>query len=120
MFRKSDIILAAIILAVGIGASVFSAGGGAGEKVVITVDGKIFGTYELFEDRIVTIRRNGHINKVKIRDGEVSMAESDCPNQDCVHQGKISRPSQSIICLPNKVVVEIKGGKNEDYDSISR
>ena len=38
------------------------------------------------------------------------VAESDCPGQDCVHTGTITRAGQSIVCLPEQVVVQLTGG----------
>jgi len=35
-----------------------------------------------------------------------------------VEQGKAECDGQSSIWLPNKVVVEIKGGKKSDYDAV--
>ncbi len=61
---------------------------------------------------------DGH-NKVVIADGEVWMEEADCPDKLCISQGKISRSGQTIICLPNKVMVTIKGGKSE-YDGVAQ
>jgi len=68
------------------------------EKVKITVDGKVFGTYLLSEE------------------GTVSMESADCPDQICVHHQRIKRSGESIICLPNKVVVSIEGGGEEKLD----
>ena len=68
------------------------------------------------EKNVRVIDINGH-NKVVIYDGEVRMEEADCPDKLCVLQGKISRSGQTIICLPNKVMVTIKGGKSE-YDGV--
>lgn len=47
------------------------------------------------------------------------MSYSDCKNQICVEDGKISRTNQSIVCLPNKVVVEITGGE-EEFDAVAQ
>jgi len=47
-------------------------------------------------------------NTVVIKDGEVFVEKATCKNQVCVKSGKISKKGESIICLPNKVVVEIK------------
>lgn len=57
-------------------------------------------------------------NIVEIRDGAVFMAESSCANQVCVQQGAVRRVNQTIVCLPNKVVVSISGPKS-DMDSVS-
>ena len=35
---------------------------------------------------------------------------SDCPTQDCVHTGTISRSGQSIVCLPARIVIQLTGG----------
>jgi len=37
------------------------------------------------------------------------MLEALCPNLQCVHQGWISKSYQSIVCLPNKMIVTIEG-----------
>ena len=39
------------------------------------------------------------------------MTHSDCPTQDCVRTGHIRRVGQSIICLPEQVVVKLEGAK---------
>ena len=39
----------------------------------------------------------------------VRVSDSDCPGQDCIHTGAISRAGQSIVCLPAQVVVYLEG-----------
>lgn len=46
-------------------------------------------------------------------DGSVSVTESSCGDKTCVRTGKISRQGEAIICVPNKIVVEIKGNTEE-------
>lgn len=89
-----------------------------GATVKISVNGKEYGTYSLSEDRTVEIKENGHINKIIIKDGFASMDYSDCKNQLCVRAGKISRSNQTLVCLPNKVMVEITGGE-EEFDAVT-
>ena len=43
-----------------------------------------------------------------IKDGEAYMQEADCPNQICVHHSPISHKGESIVCLPNRVIIEIR------------
>lgn len=120
MFRKADIILAAALIIAGFAMSyILSFGSSTGSRLDISCNGEIFGSYPLIEDRTISVRRDSHINKVTIKDGVVSMSFSDCSGQDCVHQAPISRTGESIICLPNKVVLEISGDTDE-YDSIAR
>ena len=37
--------------------------------------------------------------------------QSRCPDQICVHEKAISADGESIICLPNKIVVEVESDK---------
>lgn len=95
-----------------------SFGNVSGQNLRITVNGEIYGTYSLLEDRTVDIRRGGHENTVRIAGGAVSMTGSDCHGQDCVHQHSISLSGETIVCLPNRVILEITGG-DKAYDAIS-
>lgn len=53
-------------------------------------------------------------NLVEIGDNQVRVIEADCPDKIDVKQGYISRIGETIVCLPNKMVVEIKGVDNTD------
>lgn len=46
------------------------------------------------------------------------VSESDCPNQDCVRSGVISRSGQSVVCLPARIVIELQGGSGDGVDVI--
>ena len=120
MIRKADIFLAVILIILGLIVSyVFASGNGSGDTVRITAGGELYASYPLSEDRTVEISNDDHINKITIKDGTVSMVYSDCANQDCVLHSAISRTSESIVCLPNKVVVEIQG-ESSGFDAIAR
>ncbi len=45
--------------------------------------------------------------------GGVCVVHSDCPGQDCVHTGRITRSGQSIVCLPEQVVIQLTGGTSD-------
>ena len=55
----------------------------------------------LQEEKTVTIDGKYHLTVTVTRDG-VSVTESDCPGQDCVHTGCITKAGQSIVCLPEQ------------------
>ena len=38
------------------------------------------------------------------------VADADCPTQDCVHTGTITRAGQSIVCLPARIIIRLEGG----------
>ncbi len=95
-----------------------------GYMVKVTVDGKLYGTYPLDEDKTIEIKNADGFNTVSIHDGQVSVTDADCKDKYCVKQGVISNNNESIICLPHKLVVEIAGtvDNNEvgEVDSIAK
>lgn len=123
MIKKADIILLIVILAVGIPMSVLSlTAGTGGDKVKISADGQVYGIYPLDEDGEIEVTEDGHTNHITIKDGQVSMSYSTCHNQVCVNTGAISHTKDAIVCLPNRVVVEIISsgkGKGGGADVIS-
>ena len=123
MIKKADIILLIVIRAVGIPMSVLSlTAGTGGDKVKISTDGQVYGIYPLNEDCEIDVTEDGHTNHITIKDGQVSMSYSTCRNQVCVNTGAISQTKDAIVCLPNRVVVEIissEEGKGGDADVIS-
>jgi len=46
----------------------------------------------------------------------VRVARSDCPTQDCVHTGTITRGGQSIVCLPARFILRLEGGTADPDD----
>ena len=123
--KKWDILLIGGLLLVAILLFVLFQGkktpGGA---AVVRVSGEITAAYALAEDRTVTIEgKNGGTNTLVIENGTAHLSEASCPDKLCVHQGTVSRAGQTIICLPNEVVIEIMGtdeGEEPSYDAISQ
>lgn len=102
-----DVILIVSILAVSaLLFIVFFSSRSAGKSFEITVNGKLYGTYQLDKDTVIDV--DGHCT-VQVKDGAVSVTSSDCPGKDCVHHKPISRSGERIICLPNGIVIRITG-----------
>lgn len=119
VIRKADIILLIILVAAGIILAAASFGGGSGSLVVVKADGKLYGTYDLFTDREVTIDDgNGQFNHFVIENGTVRMTEASCKNHDCIRMGPAHDTNQTIVCLPNRVSISIEGG-DADVDVVS-
>ena len=109
MIKKADILLFVCLLVSWLSLS----GSITGENVRVTVDGKLYGVYPLSENREVEIDHAGHTNHITIKDGTVAMTSSSCKNQVCVQTGAISQTKDVIVCLPNKILVEIIGDKHK-------
>ena len=70
----------------------------------ITVDNRLFGTYDLKHDARIRINNT---NVCEPKDGAVRMLSANCPDQICVHSLPITERGGSIVCLPNRVVLKI-------------
>lgn len=119
-FRKADFVLLVFLLVVGIAASVYiSFSSEAGSKVIVRVKGELYGTYSLLEDNEIEVEQGSKLNNISIEGGVVSMHSASCKNQVCVDHVPISRTGESIICLPNQVVVTIEG-KEDEFDGVTK
>jgi hypothetical protein len=72
-----------------------------GQKETITVESK-FGT-----------------NIITVVDDSINIKEADCPDLVCVKDGTIRRPGAMLVCLPNRLAIEIKGENLDDIDDVS-
>ncbi|MBE6623013.1 MAG: NusG domain II-containing protein [Ruminococcaceae bacterium] len=87
-----------------------------GDTVVVTVDGALFGEYPIEKDAQIEIKSKSGENLLVIKDKTADVISASCPDGICVHHRPIQNGGESIICLPNKVVVEVrtKGVKGTD------
>lgn len=111
MWKKADVILAAVLLAFGC-LGVLLTGGGDSQRVVVRQGDKILYEGSILEDKTVEIGGVYH-NTVQIQGGKVFFAASDCPNQDCVRMGALGQGGGMLACAPNGVIVTIEGGQGE-------
>ncbi|MBR3995200.1 MAG: NusG domain II-containing protein [Clostridia bacterium] len=82
----------------------------SGNTVKVTVDGELIGIYYLSENITCDIQsgKNGdELNRLVIKDGKAYMESASCPDGICVAHHPVFRSGESIVCLPNKVVVTV-------------
>lgn len=118
-FKKKDIVVVIVILVVAFLAFLLHEmiGAKAAGAVTVKVNGEIEGVYSLGEDQEIEI--NGGSNILVIKNAKADMIEADCPDKLCVNQKPVSKNKESIICLPNKVIVEIDSSENSKYDAVA-
>jgi hypothetical protein len=85
--------------------------------VKVTVDGEVYGMYSLKKEQRITINKT---NSFVIKDNEVDMIEGNCPDKICVEHRNISKNTESIVCLPNRIIIEIVGGEAFELDAITK
>lgn len=106
--KKRDFLLILFILIIAgtVGGITSLYNTGMGDKLRISVDNQEYGIYNLDEDQVIFI---GDTNECQIQDGRVTMLHGECPDQVCVNSSAIFKNGQTIICMPNRVVLEIIG-----------
>ena len=107
--KKRDFILIFVVLIVvafSFGINYFSNTKSV-ENIEIYVDNKLYKTYSINDEEEIKIANENGYNIVKIHNHGVEIIEASCPDKVCVHSGFITKPSESIVCLPNKVHIKI-------------
>lgn len=119
-FKKKDILLVVVILVVaGLAFLLHEVIGAKGANcVAVKVNGVLEGVYSLAQDQEIEI--NDGSNILVIKNGKADMIEADCPDKLCVKQKAVSKNHESIICLPNKVIVEVDSSENSEFDAVTK
>lgn len=63
--------------------------------------------------------KEGICNTILAESGRICVESANCPDQVCVHQGWIYDSALPIVCLPNKLMIEIVGGESE-LDAVAK
>lgn len=97
------------------------AGDGGALTAQISLNGTVSQTVVLSSlpesGKALPLENNGVSMTVFLERDGVRVTLSDCPGHDCMSTGKITRPGSSIVCLPGRIVITLKGiGKDNDID----
>ncbi len=117
--RNDIILVACLVLLVAVGIVYLFMFRAKGDTVKVTVNGKEYATYSLSQNvtkDICTGKNNEHHNLLVISGGKAYIESATCPDGICVAHAPIFRDGESIVCLPQRVVVSITtaNGKNAD------
>lgn len=120
-FNRYDAVVAAIValLAVAVALWFYLPKTQSGElAVVISTGGEETERVKLNNFTETTVTHNGYTLHITADGSGVRVTDSDCPTQDCVHTGTITRAGQSIVCLPAQVVVHLEGAASADAPDV--
>ena len=111
-----DIILIASLLVISGGACLFLFfARDAGDAVSVEVDGEVVGIYSLSRDGEYVLCDGSNI--LEIKSGKAFMKSASCPDRTCVRSHAISNVGETIVCLPNRVIVSVVGDGGVDLVS---
>ena len=124
--RKNDFWLILVLLVLAAGSwFLFRSDSTDKDKVlVVRKDQQVLQRIELkkvtSETKLIVPVEHGELVIAYDKDGG-RVISSPCPDQVCVHQGKITRSGQTIACVPEKVLVTLTtAAKENDHDAIHR
>lgn len=111
--KPLDALVVLAVLLLGMAAAWLTYGGENSGALTATVKhrGQVVARVELSsltEEKTVSIDGAYHLTVTLDRTG-AAVTDSDCPGQDCLHTGRITRSGQSIVCLPEQVIVTLEG-----------
>ena len=112
-----DILLAAAILILAAGLYIGNRIANRAPAIVVevSVDGVVSQEIDLSKDGEYVIQgfHNGS-NTLIIENGQAWISDATCPDKVCIHQGKISRSGEMIVCLQNMMIAKIVGQEETD------
>lgn len=82
-----------------------------GDVVEVYSQSKLIKRVPLDTDTEFEVKIDNHVNVVRVENGFVFMLDADCPDKLCKKQGKIHNSGETIICLPNKIVIRVEAEK---------
>lgn len=109
----SIVLALALIIAAAVCIIIMEAGRDDGIAVIVKIDGEMAGVYSLSKSGSYEL--NGGTNILTVKDGYAFIERADCPGQDCVHQRKISRTGERIVCTYNRISIEVEGAGDEIF-----
>lgn len=92
---------------------------GHGSQVEIKIAQKLYGTYALSVDQEIIVKdEDGHtLITCYIDEGKIQVISSNCPDKICIDDGSIEKSGQTIVCLPNQIVIKIINDDSE-FDGV--
>lgn len=115
--KKYDLFVIAVVLTVaGVLGALLYFGNNFGSYVQVEIDGEIVETVSLSKDFEKEYNFDGDTNTLVIKDAKAIVSHANCKDKICVNHMPVSRAGESIICLPHKFVVTVRGGAQGDNE----
>jgi len=108
------IIIGLLIIVLGAYGFVFYKGLSTDDKILtMTQNQEIVHKFKIDDtyNKIIKIEDGDRYNIIHIENGSVWIEEANCLNQVCVKHSGIEKIGETIVCLPHKLIIEIKGDK---------
>ena len=113
------VILIAVVAALSVLALVWQHHHTKADALIASVyqDGELIRTIDLnglTEPLTFTVSGPAGENVIVAEPGRICVSRADCPDQVCVNMGWRSEGGFPIVCLPNRLVIEIESGADKN------
>ena len=92
----------------------------SGGFVEVVQHGEVVATLELGIDTVHAVESDGLLNVVQVSGGSVKMLDANCPDKHCLHHAPVMYSGQTIVCLPNRVIIQVRSADESAHDVILR
>lgn len=108
MKKKEILFFAVLLIAAAIFYIITSKSNTEHNIVTVSIDGIVYKEFDLSQNQNHTIQTEQGYNILQIQNHKATIIEADCPDQLCVQQKAVSHTGELIVCLPHKMVIEVK------------
>ncbi len=116
LLSARDIVFSAAVIVIALAAYFLMQGKGSGGTAVVSFEGEAVAEIPLDRDGVYPLE--GFDMELTVKNGEICVSKSDCPDKICEKTGFISGTGQSIVCLPNRISVRIISNTENEIDVV--
>lgn len=108
ILRKNDFLLILVLLISAVFFAIISFCNQTDGLIVSVIkDGEKIASYSLEETLKVPITDDEKNNTLVIENGKAYIQDATCPDKICVKHRSVSKVGETVVCLPNRLVIEI-------------
>lgn len=87
------------------------------KKALVYQNDRLLEEVELNKDRTIVLSEGKM--QIEVKAGKIRIIHADCPYHLCVNMGWIQYSGQTIVCVPNQILIEIKSTGSPLLDAVS-
>lgn len=108
--KTGDYLIVAVILLCAALLSLGFVGKSTPRELTLSIDGETAARYALPLHAEYSLDTLPYPCTLQIDGYSVSLRDTTCPGHDCEHSGTISKSGESVVCLPNRLILTLVGG----------
>lgn len=116
--NKNDLKLIVIVLIIGLSLIIYSKlTSNTSKQALVYYENNLIKTINLTIDETYLVDGFNGIVEIEVKDNKIRVITETSPYNLCSKQGFISETHEVIICLPNKIFIELD---SNEYDAVVR